>query len=100
MAKPGPKPKKPAPPTARGPWTGFQIPPDLSPEARAEVSRLTGRLRAARTFSRVDPQAVLSLARINALLAQAFARIEADGIQVVAQNGVSFAHPLMKVVNS
>jgi hypothetical protein len=71
MAKPGPKPKRRKTPrqTLRGSWTGFEIPADLSPEARVELDRLVARLRAVHTFSRVDPQVVVSLARINALLA-------------------------------
>jgi hypothetical protein len=75
-------------------------PPDLSPEATKELHRLIARLQAARSISRVDPQVVVTLARVSVLLDRAFRQVEADGVLVVAQNGVSYAHPLMKAVNS
>jgi P27 family predicted phage terminase small subunit len=102
MAKRGPKPlhKKAPRLTSRGPWKGFRLPDDLSPEARAEVARLVDRLRAVRNYSRVDPQAVVSLARVNVLLDRAFRQIEAEGLQVEAQNGMRCAHPMVKVANT
>jgi hypothetical protein len=100
VSRSGPKRTKIPRPTARDPGAGFEIPSDLSREARTELDRLVGRLRAAHTYSHVDPQVVLSLARINLLLDKAFSRIEADGVQIKAHNGMDAPHPLTKTVNS
>src|SRR5262249_17921604 len=65
-----------------------------------ELYRLIDRLRAVRMFSRVDPQAVVSLARVNAIIDKAFGEVESEGMTVIAHNGTECPHPLHKTINN
>jgi hypothetical protein len=72
----------------------------LPDDARAELNRLLGRLRQVRALSRVDPACVLTLARLTAILDQAFARIAAEGVMVAGPGGSVQPHPLLRTINA